>query len=81
VRSLDTRERTQPPARGKLNGWIAQVMGSSRGVGAGVGRSLAGRLGRLGRADGVVLVVRFLFADGSSPIIGRVWALGGRGEV
>jgi hypothetical protein len=26
-------------------------------------------------------VVRFLFADGRSPITGRVWALDGRGEM
>ena len=79
--TLETRETTQPPARSKLHGRIAQVTGNTRGVGAAIGRSLARQVGRLGWPDGVARVVHFLFADGCSPITGRVWALDGRGEM
>ena len=79
--TLETRQTTQPPARAKLTGRIAQVTGNTRGVGAAIGRSLARQLGRLGWRDGVARVVHFLFADGCSLIIGRVWALDGRGEM
>ena len=79
--TLETRETTQPPARAKLNGRIVQVTGNTRGVGAAIGRSLARQVGRLGWPDDVARVAHFLFADGRSPIIGRVWALDGRGEM
>ena len=74
--TLETRETTQPPARAKLNGRIAHVTGNTRGVGAAIGRSLAGRLGR---PEEVTRMMHFLFADGCSLITGRVWALDGRG--
>ncbi len=77
--TLETRETTQPPARAMVTGRNVQVTGNTRGVGAAIGRSLARQLGRLGWRDGVAGVARFLFADGRSPIIGRVWALDGRG--
>ncbi len=76
--TLETRETTQPPARAKLNGRIAQVTGNTRGVGAAIGRGLASKLGW---PDGVARVVHFLFADGCSPIIGRMWARNGSGEM
>jgi hypothetical protein len=75
-----TRETTTRPARAKLNGRIVQVTGNTRGVGAAIGRSLAGQVGWLGWPDEVARVMH-LFADGRSPIIGRVWALDGRGEM
>ena len=78
--TLEIRETTQSPARAKLNRRNVQVTGNTRGVGAPIGRSLARRLGRLGWPDGVASVMH-LFADGCSLIIGRVWALDGRGEV
>ena len=79
--TLETREPTQPPAGAKLNGRIVQVAGNTRGVGAAIGRRLARQLGRLGRRNGVARGAHFLFADGRCPIIGRVWALDGRGEM
>ena len=79
--TLETRETTQPLAREKLQGRIAQVRGNTRGVGAAIGRSLARQLGRLGWPDEVARVMHFLFADGCSLITGRVWALDGRGEM
>ena len=79
--TLEARETTQPPVRAKLNGRIVQVTGNTRRVGAAIDRSLARQVGELGWPDGVARVVHFLFADGCSPIIGRVWALDGRGEM
>jgi len=79
--ALETRETTQPPARAKLHGRIVQVTGNTRGVGAAIGRSPASQLGRLGWPEEVARVAHFLFADGCSPITGRVWALDGRGEM
>ena len=76
---METRQTTQRPARAKLSGRIVQVTGNTRGVGAAIGRSVARQLGRLGWPEEVARVVHFLFADGCSLIIGRVWALGGRG--
>ena len=79
--TLETRETTQPPARPELNGRIVQVTGNTPGVGAAIGRSLARQVDWLGWPDGVARVVRFVFADVCSLIIGRVWALDGRGEM
>ena len=77
--TLESRETTQPPARAKLNGRVVPVTGNTRGVvGAAIGRSLASKLGR---PDGVARVAHFLFEDGRSPIMNRVWALDGGGEV
>jgi hypothetical protein len=76
--TLETRETMQPPGRAKLNRQIVQVTGNARGVGAAIGRSLASKLER---PDGVARVAHFLFEDGRSRIIGRVWALDGRGEM
>jgi len=78
---LETRETTQPLAREKLNRGIVQVTGNARGVGAAIGRCLARQVGRLGWPDGVARVMHFPFADVCSLIIGRVWALDGRGEM
>jgi len=78
--TLETRETTQPPARANLNGRIVQVTGNTRGVGAAIGRSLARQVGRLGWPDGVARVIHFVCADVRALIIGRVWALDGRGE-
>ena len=76
--ALEIRETTQPPAGAKLSGRIVRVTGNTRGVDAAIGRSLASKLER---SDGVARVVHFLFADGCSVIVGRVWALDGGGEV
>ena len=78
---METGETAQPPARAKLNGRIVQVTGNPRGVGAAIGRSLARQVGRLGWPDGVARVAHFPCVDDCSPIIGRVWALDGGGEV
>jgi hypothetical protein len=83
--TLETRETTQPPDRAKLNGGIVQVTGNTRGsarrsVAAWPG-GWAGWGGAMGWRDGVAGVVRFLFAGGRSPIIGRVWALDVRAEM
>ncbi len=79
--TLETRETAQPSARAKLTGRNVQVTGNTRGVGAAIGRSLARQLGLLGWRDGVARVAHCLFADGRSPITGRVWALDGRGAM
>lgn len=79
--TVETRETTQPPGRATLKGRIVRVTGNTRGVGAAIGRSLARQVGRLGWPDGVAPVAHFLFANGRSPITGRVWALDGRGEM
>jgi hypothetical protein len=75
---LEIRETVQPPGRAKMNGRIVLVMGNTRGVGAAIGRGLASKRGR---PDGVARVVHFLFADACSLIIGRVWALDGKGDM
>ncbi len=79
--ALESRETTQPPAPAKLTGRIVQLAGNTRGVGAAIGRSLARQVGRLGWPDGVARLAHFLFADDRALIIGRVWALDGRGEL
>ena len=76
--TLETRETTHSAAGAKLSGRMVQVTGNTRGVDAAIGRSLASKLGR---SDGVARVVHFLFADGCSPIVGRVWALDGGGAM
>jgi len=78
--TLETRETTPPSARAKLDGRIVRVRGVT-GVGAAIGRSLAGQVGGLGWPAGVARVAHFLFADGRFPIVGWVRALDGRGGV
>ena len=81
--TLEACEATRPYARAKLQGGIAPVTavtGYTRGVGAAIGRGLAGWVGGVARPDDVACVLR-LFADGRSQIPGRVWLLDGRGEV
>ena len=79
--TLETCETTPRSARAKLDGRIVRVRGVTQGVGAAIGRSLAGQVGGLGWPAGVARVAHFLFADGRFPIVGWVWALDGRGRV
>jgi GNAT superfamily N-acetyltransferase/predicted CoA-binding protein len=72
--TLETCETTPPSARAKLDGRIVRVRGVAQGVGAAIGRSLAGQVGGLGWPAGVARVAYFLFADGRFPIVDWVGA-------
>ena len=75
--ALETREqRSRRPSEAERPDRPGH--GNTRGVGAAISRSLASKLGR---PDGVGRVVHFLVADGCALIVGRVWALVGRGEM